>query len=210
MSGLHSSAICPRQDGCSSITAQFRANHYVAFVIDVFSRRIVGWQVSASRRTDFVRDAVEQASYARSGDALTGFVHPSDRGTPYLSMRHTDRLAAVGSAPSVGSHGDAFDTAHAESMIGLSKTAVIRRRGPWRALEAEEFATLEWVDWFNMRRLLDRLATCRRRSSKPSTISRRPWPDSTTLVSDDPGTVHMEARSCDSLGIRASHPLAPT
>ena len=127
---------------------------YVAFVTDVFARRIVGWRVSASMRTDFVLDAVEQAIDARRGDALTGRVHHSDRGTQYLSMRDTDRLAAAGIAPSGGSQGDAFDNALAESVIGLYKTEVIRRRGPWRTLEAVEFATLEWVDWFNMRRLL--------------------------------------------------------
>ena len=127
---------------------------YVAFVIDVFARRIVGWRVSASMRTDFVLDALEQAIYARSGDALTGLVHYSDRGTQYLSMRYTDRLADAGIAPSVGSQGDAFDNALAESVIALYNTEVIRRRGPWRGLEAVEFATLEWVDWFNMRRLL--------------------------------------------------------
>jgi putative transposase len=127
---------------------------YVAFVIDVFARRIVGWRVSASMRTDFVLDALEQAIYARRDDTLTGLVHHSDRGTQYLSMRYTDRLADAGIAPSVGSQGDAFDNALAESVIGLYKTEVIRRKGPWRSLEAVEFATLAWVDWFNMRRLL--------------------------------------------------------
>jgi transposase InsO family protein len=127
---------------------------YVAFVIDVFARRIVGWRVSASMRTDFVLDALEQAIYARRGDTLTGLVHHSDRGTQYLSMRYTDRLSAAGIAPSVGSQGDAYDNALAESVIGLFKTEVIRRKGPWRSLEAVEFATLAWVDWFNMRRLL--------------------------------------------------------
>jgi transposase InsO family protein len=127
---------------------------YVAFVIDVFARRIVGWRVSASMRTDFVLDALEQALYARRSDAFTGLVHHSDRGTQYLSMRYTDRLADAGIAPSVGSQGDAYDNALAESVIGLFKTEVIRRKGPWRSLEAVEFATLEWVDWFNMRRLL--------------------------------------------------------
>ena len=127
---------------------------YVAFVIDVFARRMVGWRVSASMRTDFVLDALEQAIYARRGDALTGLVHHSDRGTQYLSMRYTDRLAHAGIAPSVGSQGDAYDNALAESVIGLFKTEVIRRKGPWRSLEAVEFATLAWVDWFNMRRLL--------------------------------------------------------
>jgi putative transposase len=127
---------------------------YVAFVIDVFARRIVGWRVSASMRTDFVLDALEQAICARRGNALTGLVHHSDRGTQYLSMRYTNRLADAGIAPSVGSQGDAFDNALAESVIGLFKTEVIRRKGPWRSLEAVEFATLAWVDWFNMRRLL--------------------------------------------------------
>ena len=126
---------------------------YVAFVIDVFARRIVGWRVSASMRIDFVLDALEQAIYARR-DAPTGVVHHSDRGPQYLSMRYTDRLADAGMAPSVGSRGDAYDNALAESVIGLFKTEVIRRLGPWRSLEAGEFATLTWVDWFNTRRLL--------------------------------------------------------
>ena len=130
---------------------------YVAFVIDVFARRIVGWRVSASMRTDFVLDALEQAIYARGGDTSTGLVHHSDRGTQYLSMHYTDRLTDAGIAPSVGSRGDAYDNALAESVIGLFKTEVIRRLGPWRSLEAVEFATLAWVDWFNMRRLLEPL-----------------------------------------------------
>jgi putative transposase len=127
---------------------------YVAFVIDVFARRIVGWRVSASMRTDFVLDALEQAIYARRGTTLTGLVHHSDRGSQYLSMRYSHRLADAGIAPSVGSQGDAYDNALAESVIGLYKTEVIRRRGPWRTLEDVEFATLTWVDWFNTRRLL--------------------------------------------------------
>jgi putative transposase len=128
---------------------------YVAFVIDVFARRIVGWRVSASLRTDFVLDALEQAIYDRRGEGRVDLVHHSDRGTQYLSMRYTDRLADAGIAPSVGSRGDAYDNALAESVIGLFKTEVIRRRGPWRHLEAVEFATLGWVDWFNTRRLLE-------------------------------------------------------
>jgi putative transposase len=127
---------------------------FVAFVIDVFARRIVGWRVSASMRTDFVLDALEQAIYARGHDALTGLVHHSDQGVQYLSMRYTDRLADAGIAPSVGSRGDAYDNALAETVIGLFKTEVIQRKGPWRTLEAVEFATLVWVDWFNNRRLL--------------------------------------------------------
>jgi putative transposase len=128
---------------------------YVAFVIDVFARRIVGWRVSSSMRTDFVLDALEQAIYARGGTTPAGLVHHSDQGTQYLSMRYTDRLADQGIAPSVGSRGDAYDNALAESVIGLFKTEVIQRLGPWRNLENVEFATLTWVDWFNTRRLLE-------------------------------------------------------
>ena len=127
---------------------------YVAFVVDVFARRIVGWRVSASMRTDFVLDALEQAIHARRNDTLAGLVHHSDRGTQYVSMRYTTRLADAGIAPSVGSCGDAYDNALAESVMALFKTEVIRRQGPWRSLEAVEFATLAWVDWFNTRRLL--------------------------------------------------------
>ena len=128
---------------------------YVAFVIDVFARRIVGWRVSSSLVTDFVLDALEQAIYDRGAHATNGLVHHSDRGTQYLSMRYTDRLADAAIAPSVGSRGDSYDNALAESIIGLFKTEVIRRTGPWKHLEAVEFATLEWVDWFNHRRLLE-------------------------------------------------------
>jgi putative transposase len=128
---------------------------YVAFVIDVFARRIVGWRVSASLATDFVLDALEQAIYDRRGAGVEELVHHSDRGTQYLAMRYTARLAEASIAPSVGSRGDSYDNAMAESIIGLFKTEVIQRKGPWRHLEAVEFATLTWVDWFNTRRLLE-------------------------------------------------------
>jgi len=134
--------------------ATWRGFVYVAFVIDVFARRIVGWRVSASLATDFVLDALEQAIYDRRGAGVENLVHHSDRGTQYLSMRYTARLAEAGIAPSVGSRGDSYDNAMAESIIGLFKTEVIQRKGPWRHLEAVEFATLTWVDWFNTRRLL--------------------------------------------------------
>jgi putative transposase len=127
----------------------------VAFVIDVFAHRIVGWRVSASLATDFVLDALEQAIYQRCGDAPDGLVHHSDRGTQYLSIRYTDHLTDAGIAPSVGSRGDSYDNALAESIIRLFKTKVIRRLGPWRHLEAVEFAMLDRVDWFNHRRLLE-------------------------------------------------------
>ena len=125
---------------------------YVAFITDVFSRKIVGWRVSNSLRSDLALDALEQALHARPGiDAL---VHHSDRGVQYLSIRYTERLAEAGIEPSVGTVGDSYDNALAETINGLYKTEVIRRRGPWRNLEAVEMATLDWVDWFNNRRLL--------------------------------------------------------
>jgi transposase InsO family protein len=127
---------------------------YVAFVIDAYSRRIVGWRVSSTLRTDLALDALEQAIYDRSGDGFEGLVHHTDRGVQYLSIRYTERLREAGIEPSVGSVGDAYDNALAESVVGLYKAELIRRRGPWRNLEAVEFATLEWVDWFNNRRLL--------------------------------------------------------
>jgi putative transposase len=153
----HFMATRPNQLWVSDFTyvATWRGFVYVAFVIDVFARRIVGWRVSSSLVTSFVLDALEQAIYDRCGDGVIGLVHHSDRGTQYLSMRYTDRLADAGIAPSVGSRGDSYDNALAESIIGLFKTEVIRRLGPWRHLEAVEFATLDWVDWFNTRRLLE-------------------------------------------------------
>lgn len=127
---------------------------YVAFVIDVFARRIVGWRAASSPRTDLVLDALEQALYERQ-PADTNLIHHSDRGVQYLSIRYTERLAQAGIEPSVGSVGDSYDNALAETVIGLYKTEVIHKRGPWRNLEQVEFATLEWVEWFNHRRLLE-------------------------------------------------------
>ena len=126
---------------------------YVAFVIDVFARRIIGWRVARSMRAELVLDALEQALWARSG--VEGVVHHSDRGSQYLSIRYTERLAEAGVEPSVGSVGDSYDNALAETIIGLYKTEVIHRRGPWRNIDAVEYATLEWIDWFNHRRLLE-------------------------------------------------------
>jgi len=153
----HFTAIRPNQLWVADFTyvATWRGFVYVAFVIDVFARRIVGWRVSSSLRTDFVLDALDQAIYERCGEDLGDLIHHSDRGSQYLAMRYTDRLTDAGIDPSVGSRGDAYDNALAESVIGLFKTEVIRLKGPWRHLEAVEFATLEWVDWFNHRRLLE-------------------------------------------------------
>ena len=127
---------------------------YASFVIDVYSRFIVGWQTSRSLRTDLAIDALEMAIWQRQGD-LHGLVHHSDRGSQYLSIRYTERLAEAGAVTSVGSKGDSYDNALAETMIGLYKTEVIRRGGPWKGIDDVEFATLEWVDWFNHRRLLE-------------------------------------------------------
>lgn len=128
---------------------------YVAFVIDVFSRYIVGWRVSSSLRSDLALDALEQALWARQPSE--GLVHHSDRGVQYLSIRYTERLAEAGIEASVGSKGDSYDNALAEAVNSLFKAEVIYRRGPWRSREAVEFAVLEWVDWFNNRRLLEPL-----------------------------------------------------
>lgn len=133
--------------------ATWRGFVFVAFVIDVFSRTIVGWRASSSLRTDLALDALEQALWARPD--TDHLVHHSDRGVQYLSIRYTERLVEAGIEPSVGSVGDSYDNALAETVIGLYKTEVIRQRGPWRGLEPVEFATLEWVDWYNNRRLLE-------------------------------------------------------
>ena len=128
---------------------------YVAFVIDVFARRIVGWKASTSARTDFVLDALEQALYARRPVGPDRLVHHSDKGSQYVSIRYTERLAEAGLEPSVGSVGDSYDNALAETINGLYKAEVIHRRPSWRTREEVEWATLAWVDWFNTRRLLE-------------------------------------------------------
>ena len=138
-----------------SYIATWRGLVYVAFVIDAFARRIVGWRVSNSLRTDLAPDALEQALYDRRVEPTQSLVHHSDRGVQYLSIRYTERLAEAGIEPSVGRVGNSYDNALAETIIGLHKTEVIRRRGPWRHLEAVKLATLEWVEWFNNRRLFE-------------------------------------------------------
>ncbi len=127
---------------------------YTAFVIDCYSRRLVGWQLATHLRTDLALDALEMAIWQRGTDTdLDSLVHHSDRGTQYLAIRYTDRLADAGAVTSVGSVGDSYDNALAESTIGLYKTELIRQRGPWRTLDDVELATMEWVDWYNHRRL---------------------------------------------------------
>ena len=147
----------PNQLWVADITyvATWRGFAYVAFVTDVFSRRIVGWRVLTSLRTDIALDALEQAIHTRRpGD---GLIHHSDRGSQYLSIRYTDRLVEAGLVGSVGSVGDSYDNALAETIFGLFKTEVIHRCGPWRNADEVEYAVLEWVDWFNNRRLLEPL-----------------------------------------------------
>jgi putative transposase len=157
---------------------------YVAFITDVFSRRIVGWQASTSLRTDLALHALEQAIWdrARAGEDLDGLVHHSDRGVQYLAIRYTERLAEVGVVNSVGSTGDSYDNALAESMIGLYKTELIRNRGPWRGLDDLELATLEWVDWFNHRRLFHELGRI-----PPAEFEERYYRQN---ASPDPGETH--------------------
>ena len=130
---------------------------YVAFVVDVFARRIVGWRVSSSMHTDFVLDALEQALYARQPERDDALVHHSDRGSQYVSIRYTERLAEAGIEPSVGSKGDSYDNALAETINGLYKAELIHRRAPWKTKESVELATLQWVSWFNNHRLMEPL-----------------------------------------------------
>jgi transposase InsO family protein len=134
--------------------ATWRGFVYVAFVIDAYSRRIVGWRASSSLRSDLALDALEQALWERPTVEGHRLVHHSDRGVQYLSIRYTERLAEAGIEPSVGSIGDSYDNALAESVISLYKAEEIHRRGPWRGFEEVEFATLEWVAWWNSQRLL--------------------------------------------------------
>jgi putative transposase len=150
------SAVRPNQLWVADLTyvAAWSGFVYVALVIDAFSRFIVGWQASRSLRTDLALDALEMAIWRRQAQ-LEGLVHHSDRGSQYLSIRYTERLAEAGAVTSVGSRGDSYDNALAETIIGLYKTELIRRRGPWRGIDELEYATLEWIDWFNHRRLLE-------------------------------------------------------
>jgi transposase InsO family protein len=147
-------ATAPNRLWVADITfvATWRGPVYVAFVIDVFSRMIVGWRVWNSLKTDLVLDALEQALHARN--VSERLIHHSDRGSQYLSIRYTERLGEAGIESSVGSTGDSYDNAMAESIIGLFKTESIWPRGPWKNIDDVEYATLEWVDWYNNKRLL--------------------------------------------------------
>ncbi len=133
--------------------SSWQAVCYAAFIVDAFSRYIVGWRVALSLRTDLVLDALEQAIWVRSAFDLSGLVHHSDRGSQYLSIRYTERLADLQAVASVGSRGDSFDNALAESVIGLFKTEVVKKRAPWRTVDELELATARWVEWWNQRRL---------------------------------------------------------
>ena len=127
----------------------------MAFVVDVFARRIVGWRVSSSMQTDLVLDALEQALYARQPESDSSSIHHSDRGSQYVSIRYSERLVEAGVEPSVGSKSDGYDNALAETINGLYKVELIHRRAQWKTKEAVELATLEWVAWFNNHRLLE-------------------------------------------------------
>ena len=151
------SASRPNQLWVSDLTyvATWRGFAYVAFVIDVFARSIVGWRATTTLMTDLALDALEQALHQRERSSGDSLIHHSDMGSQYLSIRYTERLAEAGIEPSVGSRGDSYDNALAESVIGLYKTEVIRRCGPWRNLDEVEYATLDWVHWYNTKRLLE-------------------------------------------------------
>ena len=167
---------------------------YVAFVIDAYARRIVGWRVSRTAHAGFVLDALEQALHDRRPVHRGGLVHHSDRGSQYVSIKYTERLAEAGVEPSVGSVGDIYDNALAETINGLYKAEVIHRRGPWRSFEAVEFATLEWVDWFNNRRLLEPIGNIPPAEAEEryyAMLDNQPWQrDSNEMASGKPGAVH--------------------
>ncbi len=172
---------------------------YVAFVIDAFARRIVGWRASRTAHASFVLDALDQALHDRRPVKRGGLVHHSDRGSQYVSIRYSERLAEAGIEPSVGSVGDSYDNALAETINGLYKAEVIHRRAPWRNFEAVEFATLEWVDWFNYRRLLEPSRISRLQRQKNDTTpcwTHQLWPHNLNqTVFGKAGAVHHDGGS---------------
>lgn len=143
--------------------------------LDAFSQRILGWQTSTTLRTDLALDALEMALWTRRKEDVTRVIHHSDRGVQYLSIRYTERLAEASCVTSVGSRGDSYDNTLAESIIGLYTTELIRKKGPWKNLDDVEYATLEWVDWFNHRRLFGLSATSLRRNWKICSIVEMAW-----------------------------------
>jgi putative transposase len=174
---------------------------YTSFIIDAFSRAIVGWRSSRSLRADLALDALEMAIWARRD--LDGLVHHSDRGGQYLAIRYTERLGEQGAVNSVGSKGDSFDNALAETIIGLYKTELTRRRGPWRGIDDVEYATLEWVDWFNHRRLLEPIGDVPPAEFEAAYWSKEGSEEHTTLRDPslrEPGAVHFRARVHDANG----------
>jgi putative transposase len=150
-------AVAPNVLWVADITyvATWHGFAYVAFIVDAFSRRILGWRVTASPRAELALDALELAVWTRRGDRLDGLVHHSDRGSQYLSIVYTERLAEAGAITSVGSRGDSYDNAMAESIIGLYKSELVHPRAPWRTVDDVELATLSWVHWWNTTRLLE-------------------------------------------------------
>ena len=178
---------------------------YVAFVMDLYSRRVVGWRVSSTLRSDLALDALEQAMATPAGHALAGVVHHSDRGVQYLSIRYTERLAEAGITASVGSVGDSYDNAAAEALNRLFKTELIRRHGPWRTLEHVEFETLKWVDWYNRERRHHVRRQPAHRARDELLTPPRPPPRKHTRLSTEPGAVRFSAprsnRRCTRSGI---------
>ena len=186
----------PNQLWVSDLTyvATWSGFAYAAFVVDVYSRRIVGWCVSSSLSTNLALDALEQALWEREGRETKGLVHHSDRGSQCLSFRYTSRLAEAGIEPSVGSRGDSYDNALAESIIGLYKAELVRHEGPWEGMEDLELATLSWVWWFNNKRLLGPIGdvppSSTRRHSTPDLAAILPSWHSQKRASGKPGAIH--------------------
>ena len=186
---------------------------YVAFVIDTYARRIVGWRVSRTAHAAFVLDALEQALHDRRPVKGGRLVHHSDRGSQYVSIKYTERLAEAGIEPSVGSVGDSYDNALAETINGLYKAEVIHRRGPWRSFEAVEFATLEWVDWFNNRRLLEPIGNIPPAEAEATTpcSKTQPWRrDSNETASGKPGAVQIKSPEAIKLSSDSGDGRLPT
>ncbi len=184
---------------------------YVAFVIDVFARCIVGWRVSRSMHTDFVLDVLEQALYARQPGRDDALVHHSDRGSQYVSIRYTERLAEAGIEPSVGSKGDSYDNALAETINGLYKAELIHRRVPWKTRESVELATLEWVSWFNNHRLMEPLRPQKLRQTTTGNATVRPplRHDLNQTASTIPGAVQVGSLWSASLPVTVSPRPSP-